>query len=196
MLACQYVFDLPTRFDMTSIRRRVAERGPAFDVWPGLVMKAFMIDEASRGGGNAYATFYVWRTAEALRSFLDSSAFAAVVETFGRPTVRTWLVDRADLPPGGRVPRTAVQQRHALPAGRPPRDSLAILGDLAAGWRTVGRAVAFDPADWQATSLLLLDDDPIAIAGDLGCERVWEVLHLSMPAAARERDLADPEAVL
>jgi Domain of unknown function (DUF4865) len=64
MIAKQYSIALPSDPDMGIIRRRVDERGPAYDTFPGLHFKAFRIRERGRFGSiaNEYAPFYVFDT--------------------------------------------------------------------------------------------------------------------------------------
>jgi hypothetical protein len=93
MIAMHYGFDLPDDFDMPRVRERVAQKGPAFDRYPGMAFKAFLADER-RGvqGRNFYGAFYVWNDADAARDFLLSPQFASFVQSFGRPEVRLWPV--------------------------------------------------------------------------------------------------------
>ena len=92
MIAMQYPIALPTDYDMGIIRRRVAEKGATFDGRPGLLCKAFLISERSRGAPlNQYAPFYVWKETEALWDFVAGSGFDGIVVSFGRPDILTWL---------------------------------------------------------------------------------------------------------
>lgn len=45
MLAMQQGFALPADFDMTAIRAKVAEKASDFETVPGLVCKAFLLNE-------------------------------------------------------------------------------------------------------------------------------------------------------
>ena len=47
----QYTIGLPADYDMAIIRKRVADKAPAFDTFPGLGIKTFMIRE--KGGATA-----------------------------------------------------------------------------------------------------------------------------------------------
>jgi hypothetical protein len=102
MIAMQYVFTLPADYDMGRIIDRVAQKGAAFDNFPGLAFKAFLMSEAGRDGAvvNRYAPFYVWQSPEAIVGFLGSPGFAALVASFGRPQIRTWLPLRVTVPTG------------------------------------------------------------------------------------------------
>jgi hypothetical protein len=95
MIAMQYRIPLPADYDMAIIRQRIADRGHLTDHLDGLAFKAYLhgrADAARVGSQNAYAPFYVWRQSQGLSDFLSGPGFAAVVASFGRPVVRTWMV--------------------------------------------------------------------------------------------------------
>jgi hypothetical protein len=99
-LAMQYSFTLPADYDMTIVERRIAEKGPALDGWPGLCAKAYL--SARRDANqreNLYAPFYLWSDASAMSGFLTGPSFAGVSDAFGWPEVRVWNVWRARLAP-------------------------------------------------------------------------------------------------
>lgn len=93
MIAKQYAIGLPADYDMGVIRRRVADKGPAYDTLPGLHFKAFLIRERSRcrAIGNEYAPFYVWEGTDALWSFVAGSGFRGIIDSFGWTPIRIWL---------------------------------------------------------------------------------------------------------
>jgi hypothetical protein len=95
-LAMQYSFALPADYDMAIVERRIAEKGPLLDGWPGLSAKAYL--SARRDANqreNLYAPFYVWDDAAAMSGFLTGRGFAGVSDAFGWPQVRVWIVWRA-----------------------------------------------------------------------------------------------------
>jgi hypothetical protein len=94
MLAMHYAIPLKDAGQVTAVRARAAERGPWFDGMAGLHVKLFLIDPLEP----CYATFYLWREADAALTFLEGSFFAALSETFGRPEVRLLLTTARDLP--------------------------------------------------------------------------------------------------
>jgi len=97
-LAMQYSFALPADYDMAIVERRITEKGPALDGWPGLRAKAYLSarrDETQRE--NLYAPFYVWDDPAAMSGFLTGRGFAGVSDAFGWPQVRVWIVWRAQL---------------------------------------------------------------------------------------------------
>jgi hypothetical protein len=93
MIVMQYVLALPSDYDMGIIRERVATRGSNFDTLPGLGLKAFMIREKGRFGaqGNQYAPVYCWPAVEPMWGFIAGAGFEGIVESFGRPSIDTWL---------------------------------------------------------------------------------------------------------
>ena len=97
MIAMQYSIKLPADYDIEIIRRRIKGKGPAFNGMPGLVQKSFLYNESgldwlNEPTFNEYAPFYVWQSAEAMQGFLFSDKFETLVQSFGRPQVRTWQV--------------------------------------------------------------------------------------------------------
>jgi len=93
MFAMQYSHRLPTDYDMEIIRRRVAERGPLWNDTEGLVCKLFATQQRNRHGaaGNVYASIYLWFDSDAAVRFLMGERFQAVIDSFGRPQIETWL---------------------------------------------------------------------------------------------------------
>ncbi|MDJ0951420.1 MAG: DUF4865 family protein [Alphaproteobacteria bacterium] len=193
MFAMQYRIPLPRSFDMAEIRNRVAAKGSAYDELPGLRRKAFLardIETAHALGraANEYASFYVWDSLAAARAFLLGQGFAGIVESFGRPTVQTWLVVAAAFNDAGPPPRFALKESLPLPETLDLRQvtaaeqaELALIQDRPGlrGWVS-----ALDPSGWTGIRFSLWESAEVAeipAAADLVG---WEVLHLSAPAAA------------
>jgi hypothetical protein len=86
MIAMQYSFVLPADYDMAIIDRRVRERGHALNADAPLILKAYgvsRVGDPQGGRENQYAPFYLWKDAAAMRDFLCSAGFAALVASFG-----------------------------------------------------------------------------------------------------------------
>jgi len=166
MIAMQYVFTLPADYDMGRIVDRVATRGGAFDEFPGLLFKAFLMSEAGREGAvaNRYAPFYVWRSPEALSGFLAHAGFAAVVASFGRPQVRTWLPLKIIAPTG--PVRTLDLVEETVAEGT---DIAALIAQEPAA-----DVVGLDPTGWR---LLRVRFDAPGVSAHR-----FRVLHVSQPA--------------
>ena len=94
MLAMHYAIPLRGSDQVAAVRARAAERGPLFDGMAGLGVKLFLIDPVDP----CYATFYLWREADAAYGFLEGPFFRAISETFGRPEVKLLLTTATDLP--------------------------------------------------------------------------------------------------
>jgi len=93
MLAMHYQIALAGADSVAAVRTRAAERGPLFDDMPGLAHKLFLIDPVDP----CYATFYLWRDADAARAFIEGPFFAALSSAFGRPKVFLLLTSATDL---------------------------------------------------------------------------------------------------
>lgn len=88
MHALQCVWDLGDRFDAVALRRRVNDRKSLYEKIPGLLSKAFVLDETSRRFGG----FYVWRAPEDADLFLRSETYAASRAALGEPEIRRYEV--------------------------------------------------------------------------------------------------------
>jgi hypothetical protein len=185
MLITRYRHRLPADYAMDRIRARVAERAPAWDAIPGLVFKAVTIEERSRGAAtNAYSSLYLWRDPGAAADFLASPGFRAVVESFGRPRIETWLA----IAQGFGKAETA----RALSEETRPVAPEADLARLREGERSQGHAIAeqrdvlasvagLDPGGWRLTRFILRAE-PAAAPGA-------EIAHLASPGLAAARSL-------
>jgi hypothetical protein len=88
-----YAIPLNGADQVTAVRARAAERGPLFDGMAGLDVKLFLVDPVDP----CYATFYLWREADAALGFLEGQFFKAL-SAFGRPEVKLLLTTAVDLP--------------------------------------------------------------------------------------------------
>jgi hypothetical protein len=88
MHALEYVWNLGDRFDATALRKRVVDRKSLYENLPGLISKAFLLDETLRRFGG----FYIWRGAQDADLFLQSEIFAASRAAMGEPEIRRYEV--------------------------------------------------------------------------------------------------------
>lgn len=186
MLATQYAIPLPADYDMTVIRRRVAERGHLLDDYPGLALKAYLVQDVALGAPqNQYAPFYLWTDTGAAASFLwGGGGFAGIVRDFGRPTVSTWLgLDFRRGRAHGEPAASATLQRRPLTPGEDPAGEAErlrrLLDDGAEGDDVLSIAAAIDPARWEAVVFTLRTAD-VSAPGE---GTAFEVLHVSEPVA-------------
>jgi hypothetical protein len=188
MLAKQYTIKLPADYDMEIIRRRVRDRGSAFDAWRGLAFKAFLITERARGAtANRYAPFYLWDDTRGTNEFLYGDGFAGIDSSFGRPLIEHWIGLEVRAPQGrsSSRPRSATRQDVSISDDEDlasvRRRELGWLEQCAADANGLHAAVvALDPYRWSLVRFALWAtpsdelDLPAPATG-------YEVLHLSSP---------------
>ncbi|WP_431681704.1 DUF4865 family protein [Kitasatospora sp. KL5] len=184
MQAMQYEIVLPADYDMGIVHRRVAAKGHLTDDFPGLGFKAFLVRERGSLGSpvNAYAPFYLWRTAAGMADFLTGPGFRGLSADFGRPEVRHWIgAGLRTGPAADAVPRFATRTVRTVPPGTDPGEetarAVAALGD-APGLHSA--AVALDPARWELVHFALWQDTPPEEPAE-GHRTAYQVLHLSRP---------------
>ena len=101
MLIARYRHRLPADYDMDRIRDRVAARAPAWDAVPGPRLQGCSrsrIGGAGRPRTPTARSTYGGMPARRPISW-PAPAFRAVVESFGRPRVETWLPAAVDFGP-------------------------------------------------------------------------------------------------
>ncbi|MCJ2056510.1 DUF4865 family protein [Methylobacterium sp. J-048] len=186
MLVARYRHRLPADYPMERIRARIAERAPAWDAMPGLVFKAVTIEERVRGAAaNAYSSLYLWRDAGAAADFLVGSGFRAVIESFGRPHVETWLAFDVSL---GAAATTVALSEEMRPVGPDAdltrlRETEQARGrDLAAQPGILASVAGLDPMAWRLTRFTLHADPTDA-------RPQAEVAYLAAPGLAALRGL-------
>ncbi|MEV7683776.1 DUF4865 family protein [Streptomyces sp. NPDC088341] len=185
MHTMQYEITLPADYDMGIIRKRVVDKGPLLDDFPGLGLKAYLIRELADGSPvNQYAPFYIWNAADAMNAFLLGAGFDGLVRDFGRPVVRYWTgLLHVEGPAQTSVPRTAVRRRQRLPEGaslRASADAAVRETERLAGLDgVVSAALALDPRRWELVHFTLWEHDTPREVGDR-----YQVLHLSQPQRA------------
>ncbi|MBI3708364.1 MAG: DUF4865 family protein [Proteobacteria bacterium] len=190
MIALHYGFPLADGYDMDRIRARATEKGPLFDGLPDLAWKAFLGRTRDVDGSNEYATFYLWRGAEAACDFLLGDKFRAVVQAFGRPPVQWWNVARYLAVDTSILPQAATLARRTISPGADPA---AVLADEDAHARAgLGRdglhsyMIGFDPARWETVRFTLWHGAADIFERPPG--KAYEVLYLAREhGAARER---------
>jgi hypothetical protein len=191
MIAMQYGFTLPADYDMAIIRHRIAEKGHLMDAFPHLRFKAYLYAERGDNGlpghQNLYAPFYLWRNGEGMNTFLGGAGFAALTQSFGWPSVRTWSVWQAELAADLSAATCATRDIIPLPPysaldacrdaeAATARDDIARGGALAA-------VSAFEPTGWTLLRFRLWPEPRADFARD--DRQVYRVGHVSQPGLAR-----------
>lgn len=180
MIAMQYGFALPADYDMAIIDRRIAERGSSTDNFPKLKFKAYLTARRGEDGPeNLYAPFYLWAEPEGVSNFLCSPNFEAPSQAFGWPSVKTWVVWRAELSSAVGEARFATREiltipPHASLSDLRARESDKAAKDIQAG--ALASVVGFEPTTWTRLHFRLWREAPAAAAG-----QAYRVGHMSLP---------------
>jgi hypothetical protein len=170
---------------MNIIRHRVATRAAALDDFPGLGIKAYSIRERGVDGSpvNQSAPFYLWADADGMGRFLWSGGeFGAIIDSFGRPTVRHWTgVTFQPGPAQAATPRAATRHTEAIPTEADPADAVArAVAELkqraAAAVGVHSTALAVAPYHWHMVHFTLREGN-----APNGPGKHYQVLHLSKP---------------
>jgi Domain of unknown function (DUF4865) len=186
VIAMQYSFVLPADYDMEIVRRRVAEKGHLLDRTPGLQFKAYLISEkdSRHASENSYAPFYVWKHPDSMTDFICGSGFVGLTQSFGWPSVMSWLVWDATYEERLACARFAVKNTIHVPPYAPLAD---LKGRHTADTRqdvqkrgALGSVAAFDPGKWTVVRFSLWTDVPADFASESA--QVYEVRHVSAPA--------------
>ncbi len=180
----QYTVKAPSGFDLNRAGDRANQRLPLFENLEGLVLKLYLFDPNDR----LYAPVYIWRDTEAAQNFLLGDLFDGVVETFGRPRVRSWQVlayhNVTGSAPSGRVLReidtiddgtnldTVAQRERARHDAQ-----LGASGLLA-------RVTALDPDRWEIARFSVWNSESVLPSCDTDCCNTYNLLAASFLSAA------------
>lgn len=156
MIAMQYSFVLPADYDMDIIDRRIAERGHFMDGFPGLTFKAYLCarkQEMPSTSDNLYAPFYLWHTTEGMNEFLCGPGFFGLTQSFGWPSVRTWLVWHMEM--SQEITQARYATREMIPIN--PHADLAALrhaesersAQVLPNRDLVATVTGFEPTNWS-----------------------------------------------
>ncbi|MEU0008338.1 DUF4865 family protein [Streptomyces sp. NPDC006314] len=193
MYAKQYELTLPADYDMTIIRKRVADGGHVLDDRAGLGLKAYVIRERGIDGSpvNQYAPFYLWNDTGAMARFLvGGGGFQNILRDFGRPAARHWTGIACHAGPARTAPPKAASRRLTpVPSHTDPEDTglglSALIERETEQLRQISQqggvhtaALAIDPHHWQLLRFVLWADTS---APDQDATERYEVLHLSAP---------------
>jgi hypothetical protein len=189
MIAMQYNFTLPADYDMAIVDRRIRDKGPLLDNFPGLAFKAYLTAR-KRGGGlenreNLYAPFYLWESSEGLSNFLCGAGFAGVTDAFGWPQVKTWIVWEAKVSTHIRSAKFATREilstePYAPLADLRKRESEEVIADIDRG-EALASVAAFEPTSWTRIRFRLWAELPKSELRS-GVQ-AYHVGHLSLPKA-------------
>lgn len=183
MMAMQYSFTVPADYDMSIIDRRIRDKGPMLDGFPGLGFKAYLSARKGEFGSreNLYAPFYLWQQPYGASDFLTGPGFEGLTQSFGWPRVKTWIVWHAETEPALADAKFAAEEVIAIE----PYSALADIRDEEArrAQRETRQAdvlasvSAFEPTSWTLVRFSLRRSAPL-IAGS---SQIYRVGHVSLP---------------
>jgi hypothetical protein len=186
MLIKQYEHRLPSDYDMSLIRARGRTRGPVWDSAAGLAFKAFALRERGQHGArhNAYTSIYLWLDEDEVTRFMTGPRFEAVLESFGRPPIQTWLplVVRT-----GRQGAALSIYRDDVAVGENVDLSELSLAETERSARLVTRddvlvsLVGIDAFNWKLARFTLSSAPLQALEGAIG----YEIAYLAAPGLSR-----------
>lgn len=183
MHAMQYAITLPADYDMSVIRKRVADKGHLLDHLPGLGLKAYLVRERGADSPvNQYAPFYLWTEAAAMSKFLwEGGGFQGIVADFGRPPVQYWVGAGFALGSTRQTPSEATIRRTSLAPDVNPQDALCeareALAQRAQQDGVHSTALAVDPSRWEFVHVTLWTNSPEPSPANVQ----YRILHLSSP---------------
>ncbi|MDQ0558810.1 hypothetical protein QO004_000585 [Rhizobium mesoamericanum] len=182
MMAMQYSFTLPVDYDMSIIDRRIRDKGPMLDGFPGLGFKAYLSARKGEFGSreNLYAPFYLWQQPERASDFLTGPGFKGLTQSFGWPQVKTSIVWHAETAPLLAKASFAMKETIAIK----PYSSLADIRDeeirqakQQAQQRDVVASIsAFEPTCWTLVRFSLRRSAPLIV----GTSQIYRVGHISL----------------
>ena len=210
MFAMQYEITLPADYDMAIIHRRVAERGHLLDDFPGLGLKAYLIQERGVAGAavNQYAPFYLWPQIQSIWPFVTGPGFKGLTNSFGPVAIRSWAGLDVEIG-SGFAPDHVLSASRQLISIDPASDLAALREDEAARQhRLVGaadgpalHATALDIEHWRLLRFALWTV-PVAAISDHGDPAAhpefpvtrYQVLHMSTPEIGALKGSTSPPA--
>jgi len=191
MIAMQYSFVLPADYDMSIVKRRVDEKGHLLDDFPDLKFKAYLIADRKKNilqsAENLYAPFYVWNSGDGMNEFLCGAGFVGLSQSFGWPSVKSWLVWEAHLIPSARDAVFATREILMTPpyaslSELRKRESESAIADVESGG-AVGSIAAFEPTTWSRVRFRLWGQARKVMPRD-GLQ-TYDIGHMSTPGLTR-----------
>ena len=141
-----------------------------------LIHASSLIDE----GEQCCTPLFIWRSPEAMSDFLFGGPFSRVVETFGRPRVRTWNVLEFDLADATATARYARREVDTIDANASLRDIARREGErhreVLDCPGLVAHTTAIDADRWEIARFSLWCDADCAAAPNADCVQGYTVV--------------------
>ena len=183
MLAMQMSIRLGADRDRATVHGHVSSCAERLAHGPGLIHASCLYDEETY----RYEPFYIWKDNGALRSFLFGDSFTEVVESCGRPRVRTWSVLEFDRTASAGSPTFAVREIDAIATGeslcRVARREREHHRHILQSPGLIAHGIMFDPDRWEVVRLGLWRDAGCVEPGDADCIDTYHVTEFLRPAS-------------
>ena len=189
MMAMQYSFTLPSDYDMSIIDRRIRDKGPMLDGFPGLGFKAYLSARKGEFGSpeNLYAPFYVWQQPEGASNFLTGPGFEGLTRSFGWPRVKTWIAWHVETAPTIGDAKFAVAETLAIEPYAPltiiRQEETQRAQQQALETDVLASVSAFEPTSWTMVRFSLHRSVPPVS----GSGQIYRVGHVSLPHTVARR---------
>ncbi|PHQ70326.1 MAG: hypothetical protein COB93_05785 [Sneathiella sp.] len=179
MLAMQYSVRLPEDFDVEQVYQHVSMRSRLFEGRPGLRHKFYLYDAED----HIYAPFYIWENSQVAQDFLFDNLFSGVIETFGRPRVRSWQIVDFDYGSSSEEPtflRSAIDKVPSqLPLGKAMEKEKQEHQDTLGKPGLFAHMVLLDPDRWEIGRFGLWRSREEAVPTSADCIHGFDVLKVN-----------------
>lgn len=197
MLAMQYRFVFPADYDMSIIRRRIAERGAQLDGYPDMCWKSYLWTERRAGdfhSENSYAPFYLWQNNDGINRFLSSAGFKNLCRDFGRPQIDLWSVLDYLSVSEMRSATCLVRQVDDIATGKDMSEFHREATDFSKAMMEKGAlsvVTGFDPYRWRSLRVTTWATAPEpSVTGERG--ECYPIGYVALGADARLGDIVQP----
>ncbi|EMB63557.1 DUF4865 family protein [Streptococcus mutans] len=175
MQAMRYEIALPSDYDMSIIRSRVAKTGHLMDDFPDLLFKAFLISEQAQGQlTNNYCPLYIWKRSEGMTKFIFEGPFENILKSFGWQSIQIGITSTVLLTDDFSQSCWVTEEVLDISPSASLKDTkvAAELED-----KELGKVVVYNPDKWKKVTYTFWKEKPINTNLN-----VFEILHLSLPS--------------
>jgi len=143
-------------------------------------MLVWKLSLSSQATVHRHRIFYLWQDTAGMNGFLGHPGFAALTQSYGWPSVKTWSVWAGRALSDARNAAWATREVSAIPPfadldGLRRRETEALEADLESS--AIAGVGGYEPTTWTQVRFRLWRDRPVPAPGRL----IYEVGHVSLP---------------
>lgn len=177
MVGMQYRINLPSDYNMGIIKKRVLENGSKTDGFPGLLFKAYLIQEKNVDGfENIYSPLYIWKDTEGMNKFLFEGYYDNIIKSFGWQNINIGILLLIDIKDDFTDSKYVVEEKNVV------MPKLSLLGFQESALELNGsdkeytaRVCIYNPDKWEYSQFYFYKERPEII-----CENnIYQILHIS-----------------